>query len=318
MPKRNFHVLKIFNSIQDFTTNSATVLTLGTFDGVHKGHKTIIDKLTATAKAAGAASTVLTFFPHPRMVLQQHSDIKLLNTINEKAFLLEQCGIDNLIIHPFDHAFSRLTAEEFVKDILVDKLNVSHIIIGYDHRFGRNRTATITDLERFGSDYGFEVIQISALEINEVSVSSTKIRNALDSGDIATANTYLGYPYLLTGTVVKGKEIGRTIGFPTANIDIAEDYKLIPPIGIYVVSSIIDGNNVFGMMSIGTNPTVGGTTRTIEVNYLDYDGDLYDKELRISLYSKIRDEEKFESLDELKEQLVKDGQATRAFFQNLL
>lgn len=310
--------MNIFKSIQNFTTNSKTVLTLGTFDGVHKGHKTIIDKLTATAAAVNAASTVLTFFPHPRMVLQQDSGIKLLNTIDEKAFLLQQCGVDNLIIHPFDHAFSRLTAEEFVKDILVDKLNISHIIIGYDHRFGRNRTATITDLERFGAEYGFEVIQISALEIDEVSVSSTKIRNALDAGDIATANNYLGYPYLLTGTVVKGKEIGRTIGFPTANIEITEDYKLVPPIGIYVVSSIIDGKNVFGMMSIGTNPTVGGTTRTIEVNYLDYEGDLYGKELRISLYGKIRDEQKFPSLDALKEQLVKDGQATRTFFQNLL
>lgn len=310
--------MKIFNSIQDFSTSSATVLTLGTFDGVHIGHKSIIHKLTSTAEAAGAQSTVLTFFPHPRMVLQQDSDIKLLNTINEKAFLLEQCGVDNLIIHPFDHNFSRLTAEEFVKDILVDRLNISHIIIGYDHRFGRNRTATISDLEKFGELYGFEVIQISALEIDEVSVSSTKIRNALDAGDITTANSYLGYPYILTGTVVKGREIGRTIGFPTANIEVSEDYKLIPPIGIYIVSSIIDGRNVFGMMSIGTNPTVGGTTRTIEVNYLDFEGDLYGKELRIGIYSKIRDEEKFASLDALKEQLVKDGQATRTFFQNLL
>lgn len=294
------------------------MLTLGTFDGVHKGHKTILDKLIATAKVNGAASTVLTFFPHPRMVLQQDSGIKLLNTIDEKAFLLAQCGVDNLIVHPFDHAFSRHTAEEFVKDILVDKLNISHIIIGYDHRFGRNRTANITDLERFGKQYGFEVIQISALEIDEVSVSSTKIRNALDAGDMSTANSYLGYPYMLTGTVVKGREIGRTIGFPTANIDIKEDYKLIPPIGIYVVSSIIDGKNVFGMMSIGTNPTVGGTARTIEVNYLDFEGSLYGKELRISLYAKIRDEERFESLDALKEQLVKDGMATRNFFKNML
>ncbi|MGV3461473.1 MAG: bifunctional riboflavin kinase/FAD synthetase [Flavobacterium sp.] len=310
--------MKIFNSIQDFSSNSPTVLTLGTFDGVHKGHKSIIGRLTAIAQTAGATSTVLTFFPHPRMVLQQDGDIKLLNTINEKAFLLEQCGVDNLIIHPFDHAFSRLTAEEFVKDILVDKLKISHIIIGHDHRFGRNRTATITDLEKFGTQYGFEVIQISALEIDEVSVSSTKIRNALDAGDITTANSYLGYPYLLTGTVVKGREIGRTIGFPTANVYIAEDYKLIPPIGIYVVSSIIDGKNVFGMMSIGTNPTVGGTTRTIEINYLDFNGDLYGKELHISVYGKIRDEQKFPSLDALKEQLVKDGQATRTFFQNLV
>lgn len=310
--------MKIFDSIHTFTAETATVLTLGTFDGVHKGHKTILNKLTATAKAANATATVLTFFPHPRMVLQQDNDIKLLNTIDEKAFLLEQCGVDNLIIHPFDHAFSRLTAEEFVKDILVDRLKISHIIIGYDHRFGRNRTATITDLEKFGAQYGFEVIQISALEIDEVSVSSTKIRNALDAGDITTANSYLGYPYLLTGIVVKGKEIGRTIGFPTANIEVSEDYKLIPPIGIYVVSSIIGGKNVFGMMSIGTNPTVGGTTRTIEVNYLDFEGDLYGTELRINLYAKIRDEEKFESLDALKEQLVRDGEATRTFFENML
>lgn len=310
--------MKIFRSIQEFKSETKTIVTLGTFDGVHKGHKSILEKLIKSSNSSGCESVVLTFFPHPRMVLQQNTDIRLLNTIEEKAKLLEACGVQNLIIHPFDHAFSRLTAEEFVKDILVDKLNICKIIIGHDHRFGRNRTANIDDLIAYGEEYGFEVEQISALEINEVSVSSTKIRNALLAGNLETANKFLGYPYMLTGTVVKGRQIGRTINFPTANISIKEDYKLIPVSGVYVVSSLMDGRVVHGMMNIGTNPTVGGTTLSIEVYYFGLNEDLYGKELQVDVYYRIRDEVKFKSIDELKDKLAEDMKFSLEYIKNKL
>ncbi|HRB72900.1 MAG TPA: riboflavin biosynthesis protein RibF, partial [Flavobacterium sp.] len=267
--------MKVFSSIQEFKTNTRTVVTLGTFDGVHLGHRSILEKVMASSKKMQAESLLLTFFPHPRMVLQQDSDIKLLNTIDEKIILLREFGIENLIIHPFDQSFSRLTAEEFVKNILVDQFNICKIIIGHDHRFGRNRTATIDDLIRFGEEYGFEVEQISAQEIDDVSISSTKIRNALAEGNVALANSYLGYHYFFTGTVVKGNQLGRTINFPTANFKIEEDYKLIPQNGVYIVSSVINDQVVPGMMNIGVRPTVEGVALTVEVNYLDFDGDLY-------------------------------------------
>ena len=309
--------MKIFNSIQEFSSPTKTIVTLGTFDGVHKGHKSILDKIINSSKASGCESVVLTFFPHPRMVLQQNSDLKLLNTMDEKAALLEKTGIDNLIIHPFDLAFSRLTAEEFVKEILVDKLNVHKIIIGHDHRFGRNRTANIDDLINFGNEYGFEVEKISALAINDVSVSSTKIRNALLEGNIDTANSFLGYPYFINGKVVKGKQLGRTINFPTANIEPTESYKLVPGNGVYVVSSEIDGKTVQGMMNIGNRPTVNGVGTTIEVHYHNFNEDLYDRIINVSIHQRLRDEIKFESFDALKEQLEKDKQDSLAYFNNL-
>jgi riboflavin kinase/FMN adenylyltransferase len=308
--------LKIYNSIQEFSATNKTVVTLGTFDGVHKGHKSILEKLIKSSKQKGCESVVLTFFPHPRMVLQQSSNIKLLNTITEKAWLLEQCGIDNLIIHPFSHEFSRLTAEEFVKDILVGSLNICKIIIGHDHRFGRNRTADINDLIRFGHEYNFEVEQITALEVNEVSVSSTKIRHALEDGDIKTANRFLGYPYFLTGTVTTGKQLGRTIGFPTANISIAEDYKQIPAHGVYAVSAVINGKTVLGMMNIGTRPTVDGTYETIEAHFFDFDANIYGQQIRVSLHHRLRAEHKFESFDALKQQLETDRIQTKDFFKD--
>ena len=310
--------MKIFNSIQEFSCPDNTIVTLGTFDGVHKGHKSILEKLITSSKNTGYQSVVLTFFPHPRMVLQQNTDIKLLNTMAEKAHLLEQYGIDNLIIHPFDHSFSRLTAEEFVKDILVDRLNLNKIIIGHDHRFGRNRTATIEDLIVFGEEYGFEVEQISAMEINEVSVSSTKIRNALNDGHLETANRFLGYPYFITGTVIKGKQLGRTINFPTANILIKENYKLIPANGVYIVSANIEEKTVYGMMNIGNNPTVGGVSQSIEVHFFDFDKELYDKEIRVNIHYKIRDEIKFPNLEALKEQLWQDQKTSLEYINNKL
>lgn len=307
--------MNIFHKIQDFKSHNPTTVTLGTFDGVHLGHKKIIEKLTQHSPDK-YQSLVLTFFPHPRMVLQEKSDIKLLNTIEEKAMLLEKAGLQNLIIHPFDQTFSQLAAEEFVKTILVDQFNVGKIIIGHDHRFGRNRSADINDLIEFGRKYNFDVAQISAEEIDEVSISSTKIRKALQEGNIHLANDYLGYNYFLTGKIVKGKQLGRTIGYPTANLSIKEEYKLIPQNGVYVVKSTIDGKEIFGMMNIGTNPTVEGQLQTIETNFIDFEGDLYGKNLQIELLHRIRDEQKFASLDALKDQLAKDKITAKEYSRN--
>lgn len=308
-------ILNIYSSIHDFSTSKKTVFTLGTFDGVHVGHIKIIERLL-NASSDDEQSLVLTFFPHPRMVLQEESDIKLLNTIEERTKLLEKAGLQNLIIHPFDQAFSRLSAEEFVKNILVDIFNIKKIIIGHDHRFGRNRTANIDDLILYGKEFGFEVEQISAQEIDEVSISSTKIRNALNEGKIALANEYLGYNYLFSGTVIHGKKLGRTIGFPTANLKIEESYKLIPAIGVYAVKCIIDNQIVNGMLNIGTNPTVDGQNTSIEVHLFNFEEDLYDKKITVELIKRIRDEQKFASVDELKEQLHKDKVFAEQLFEN--
>ena len=309
--------LKIFHSINDFRSTKKTIITLGTYDGVHIGHKKILEKVLQNTNDEQYESLVLTFFPHPRMVLQGDSDIKLLNTINEKIDLLQEIGIENLVIHPFDETFSRLTAEEFVKTILVDRLNIQKIIIGYDHRFGRNRTANIDDLINYGEQYGFEVEQISVQEINEISVSSTKIRQALLEGNMALANDYLGYDYFITGTVIQGKQLGRTINFPTANLAIQENYKLIPQNGVYIVKSSIDNKLVYGMMNIGFNPTVNGQNRSIEVHYFDFDADLYSKEIRISILHRIRSEQKFPTFDLLKEQLEQDKQMVISYLNHL-
>ena len=298
--------MKIFHSINDFKSTKSTIVTIGTFDGVHIGHQKIIEKLIQNASDNNYESLILTFFPHPRMVLQEGSDIKLLNTIEERCDLLEKTGLNNLIIHPFDKEFSRLTAEEFVKTILVDIFNIQKIIIGHDHRFGRNRTADISDLELFGKQFGFEVEQISAQEIDAVSISSTKIRNAIIDGNMAVANEYLGYNYVLTGIVIQGKQLGRTIGFPTANLKIEEDYKLIPKNGVYIVKSTINQKTVFGIMNIGINPTVNGDKLSIEVHFIDLDGDLYNSNITISVLDRIRDEQKFDSIELLKQQIQRD------------
>ncbi|SNR27260.1 riboflavin kinase / FMN adenylyltransferase [Maribacter sedimenticola] len=293
-------------NISTYHEKHPTVITIGTFDGVHIGHRKILDKIINHAKPTELKSSVLTFFPHPRMVLQKDADIKLLNTIDEKIMILERLGLDVLIIHPFTKDFSRLTATEFVRDILVNTLNTKRVIIGYDHRFGRNRTANITDLIAFGNALDFTVDEIPAQEIDDVSVSSTKIRKALEEGDITTANNYLGYEYMLTGTISKGKGIGRQLGFPTANLTIAENYKLIPKNGAYTVKSTLMGKTVYGMMNIGYNPTVNGTSKSIEINFFDFNADLYDKKIQVDILARLRDEHKFESVDALKLQLAKD------------
>jgi len=298
-------------------SSKKTILTLGTFDGVHIGHRKILEKVTQNTESDTTESLVLTFFPHPRMVLQGQSDVKLLNTIGEKIDLLETLGVQNLVIHPFDEEFSKLSAEEFVKKVLVDRFHIQKIIIGHDHRFGRNRTANIDDLIAFGQQYDFEVEQISVQEIKEVSISSTKIRNALTEGNMALANDYLGYEYFLTGTVSKGKQLGRTIGFPTANLIIEENNKLIPRNGVYVVKSIINQKTVFGMMNIGFNPTVAGEKLSVEVHYFDFDADLYDQKIRVSILEYLRAEQKFSSVPLLKEQLEKDKDAAWTYIKNL-
>lgn len=300
--------MKIFHSINDFKSTKKTILTLGTFDGVHVGHRKILEKVTQNTENGKHESLVLTFFPHPRMVLHGQSEVKLLNTIDEKIDLLEKAGIQNLVIHPFDETFSKLTAEEFVKTVLVDHFNIKKIIIGHDHRFGRNRSADINDLIAFGEQYGFEVEQISVQEINDVSISSTKIRNALMEGNMALANDYLGYDYFLTGTISRGKQLGRTIGFPTANLKIEENYKLIPRNGAYVVKSIINQKTVYGMMNIGFNPTVASENLSIEIHYFDFEEDIYDQKITVSVLEHLRPEQKFGSVDLLKEQLKKDEQ----------
>ena len=292
-----------------------TVLTIGTFDGVHIGHQKIIKRLVEVANNKGLQPSLLTFFPHPRMVLQKDANIKLINTISEKELLLKRFGITNLVVKKFTKDFSRLTAEAFVEDILVDQLKAKHVIIGYDHHFGRNRNANINDLRQFGEQFDFDVEEISMQDINDVAISSTKIRAALNEGDIKTANTYLGYNFMLTGTIIKGKGIGKTISYPTANLKIEETYKLIPKQGVYVVQAIIDNVLEFGMMNIGTNPTVSGTTQSIEIHFFNLNKSLYDKKLSVQLLHRLRDEQKFDSLDLLKKQLEIDNYNASEFLK---
>ncbi|MEP1487958.1 MAG: bifunctional riboflavin kinase/FAD synthetase [Algibacter sp.] len=302
-------------NIEKYKPVKQAVITIGTFDGVHIGHQKIVNRLLENSIKSNLVSVILTFFPHPRMVLQKDANIKLLNTIDERSKILDNLGLDYLLIQEFSFEFSRLSAEDFVKQILVDKLHAKKVIIGYDHRFGRNRKASIEDLKTFGETYNFEVEEISAQDIDAVAVSSTKIRKALKDGDVKKANAFLGYNFMLTGTVVKGKELGRQINFPTANIQIDEDYKLIPKQGSYIVSAIIDTILVYGMMNIGVNPTVNGDKESIEVHFFDFDKDIYNSKIQIDLIDRIRDEQKFESVEALKNQLTKDKNATLKFLK---
>jgi len=296
----------IKRNLEEIEHPAFSVVTIGTFDGVHLGHQKIIKRLVESARANEFKSTILTFFPHPRMVLQQDNNLKLINTIDEKIDILDKLGLEQLIIHPFTIEFSRLSALEYVKEVLVAKLNVKKVIIGYDHRFGRNRTATIKELRGFADTFNFEVEEITAKEIDEVSISSTKIRKALETGNIKKANMYLGYEFMLTGIVAKGKGLGRQIEFPTANLHIEEQYKLVPKNGVYTVKSHINNKPVYGMMNIGVNPTVGGTEKSIEVHFFDFNEDLYGKKIQLNLLKRQRDEKRFDSVEALKEQLFKD------------
>ncbi|MDA7798942.1 bifunctional riboflavin kinase/FAD synthetase [Flavobacteriaceae bacterium] len=308
--------MKIIRSITAFNSSEKTIVTIGTFDGIHIGHQKILKDLIKTAKKEGKKSVLLTFFPHPRMVLQKDNKILLLNTIEEKSGLLEKMGLDYLIIHPFSKEFSRLTALDFVRDILVNKLNTSRLIIGYDHHFGKNREGNIHQLKEYSLLYDFKVEEIPAQDIDDVSVSSTKIRTTLKEGNLKTANNYLGYHYMLNGTVVSGKKLGGTIGFPTANLEIKEPYKLIPKTGVYIIKTHINTVLYTGIMNIGFNPTVLGKHQTIEAHLFDFNEDLYGKEIMIEFIYFLREEHKFKSIEELVVQLNIDKENAISYLSN--
>tara|TARA_B100000780_G_C21068807_1_gene429961 strand:- start:303 stop:1232 length:930 start_codon:yes stop_codon:yes gene_type:complete len=300
--------VKVYHHIDSFQTLSKpAVVTTGTFDGVHIGHQKIIKRLRDVASKVDGEIVVLTFYPHPRSVLNPDSDIKLLNAQEEKIALLERFGVDHLIIHPFSKEFARTTSVEFVRDILVNKIGTKKLVIGYDHHFGRNREGSFEHLVEFGPMYGFEVEEITALDVDHVNVSSTKIRNALLEGDLETARTYLSYDYAVQAQVVEGKKIGRQIGFPTANLDVENSSKLIPANGVYAVMVRVDNVSYKGMLNIGTNPTVTDeNVKRMEVNIFQFDEQLYGKEVKVIFKYRLRDEEKFNSIDELKAQMELD------------
>jgi riboflavin kinase/FMN adenylyltransferase len=302
--------LKIFSNLSDFNSTKKTFVTIGTFDGVHIGHQKVIKQLVKSAKKNNATSVLLTFFPHPRMVLQKDIEIKLINTIDERIQLLEKMGLEALVIESFTTAFSKQTALSFVRNILVTNLNISKLIIGYDHRFGKNREGNFEQLEEYGHAYEFKVKKISQKDINDIAVSSTKIRTAIENGEIEKANKFLGYHFMLIGNVVKGKNLGEKIGFPTANLHIKETYKLIPKTGAYIVKATIENNPVFGMMNIGFRPTVSGENQTIEIHFFDFNNNLYDKTIQVEVLSFLRNEQKFESVEALKQQLIADKKQT--------
>ena len=309
--------MKVIYGIDNYKPLKSCALTIGTFDGVHVGHQKIIRRLVSVSKNKNINPVVLTFFPHPRMILQNETSIKLIDTLEEKIHLLKKLNIGTLIIHPFSKSFSRMTANEFIRDIIVKSLSVKYLIIGYDHRFGRNREATVGNLITYGLTFGFEVEKIEAKEIEFVNVSSTKIRNAIKTGDIYKANQYLNRPFRITGKVVTGNKIGRKIDFPTANISITENFKLLPKDGVYFVKSLIKSHNFFGMMNIGFRPTVNGNTRTTEVHYFNFNENLYDKKVKIEVLDLIRNEKKFNSLEDLEKQLAIDKKLCEDLIQKL-
>jgi len=306
------HSYKAFQSAQ-----RASAVTIGTFDGLHLGHQKILNQLSAYSKQQHLDSVVFTMFPHPRLVLQKDETLKLLNTIDERVALLEACGIDYLVIEPFSKEFSRLTALEFVRDVLVNSLQTKLLVVGYDHRFGRNREGDFNQLQDYSQLYHFKLEQIAKQDLLNIGISSTKIRQALTEGDMETANAYLGYPYLLSGTVVKGQGLGKTLHFPTVNLSIPETYKLIPKTGVYIVKTSVKNKTIYGVMNIGYRPTVQGTHQTIETFLLDFKGDLYGDNLKIYLLKRLRDEKKFDALNLLIAQIKSDEINARKYIDSI-
>ena len=305
--------MKLFQDLTAINGIPNPVLTIGTFDGVHIGHQKILQQVKMEAANIGGESVLFTFFPHPRMVLYPESHgLKLLQTQEEKMAKLARVGIENCIVYPFTFDFSRLSAIEFVRDILVNKLQIKKLVIGYDHQFGKNREGNIEFLKEISEVYGFEVIEIPAQDIDAVNVSSTKIRNAILDGEIAKANEYLGERYELTGTIVNGKAIGQTIGYPTANIQVNSDLKLIPGNGVYAVDVFVKDSQYFGMLNIGNRPTMNDSKdRTIEVHILDFSGEIYSEAITVKFIDKLRNEKQFIDIQELQNQLKEDEKFIR-------
>jgi riboflavin kinase/FMN adenylyltransferase len=301
--------LKIHKDINSIEKINNPILTVGTFDGVHIGHHSIINRINSIAKEKGGESVLLTFHPHPRMVLFPDDDsLKLINTVEEKLTLLESFGLNHVINIPFEKEFSRMSPVEYVRDILVNKIGIDTIVIGYDHHFGRNRQGNLSLLKELAPIYDFKVEEIPAQDIDEITVSSTKIRNAILEGKIRVANEFLGHKFMLSGTVVEGKQLGRQIGFPTANINVNDKHKIIPGDGVYAVNGTIGGKTYAGMLNIGTKPTVDDKGITsIEVHFFDLNEDLYGKDVQVTFERKMRDEQKFSNLTSLQEQLTLDA-----------
>ncbi|MBX7126053.1 MAG: bifunctional riboflavin kinase/FAD synthetase [Cyclobacteriaceae bacterium] len=302
--------MKIYHGIEDFTPVHRAVVTSGTFDGVHLGHQKILQRLREVAVKAGGETVVITFWPHPRLVLYASKEtIKLLNTFEEKADLLRQQGINHLLRIPFTREFSSLSSAEFIQRILVDKIGTHTLVIGYDHRFGKNREGSFEQLRQNSAAWGFEVEEIPRQDVDHVAVSSTAIRKALSEGDVAVASQLLGRPYAITGRVVAGDKLGRMLGFPTANIDVDSHYKLIPAEGIYAVRVHHSGQLYDGMLYIGNRPTVGGRKQVIEVNLFDFDQQIYGEALTVNFVASLRKDTKFQDLEGLRKQLSLDKQA---------
>ncbi len=310
--------VKVYKNISEVNFVKNAVLTTGTFDGVHLGHQKIINRLNEVANSFDGQSVVLTFYPHPRMVLYaDDNDIKLLSTLEEKISLLEKAGVKHLIIHPFDKKFARLSSLEFVRDILVNKLHTKKLVIGYNHQFGRNREGTYEHLKEFGPLYGFGVEEIPAKDVENINVSSTKIREALKAGDVKTAANYLGRLYSVSGKVVEGNKLGRSIGFPTANILVGDENKLLPENGVYAVRVFVNNNWHKGMMNIGYRPTVQIAEKKLEVHLFNFNQSIYNNELNIEFVEKLREEKDFGSLEKLKEQLEKDALTAQKLTEEL-
>lgn len=299
--------MQVVTNLDSFTKPKNAIVTQGTFDGVHVGHKQILANIVQLAKEQNGQSIIVTFHPHPRQVLfKDENNIKLLTTLEEKIDLFTEIGLDYLIILPFDEILSKMSASNFVRDILVEKIGVKIMVVGHDHRFGKNREGSFDDLKEYAEIYSFEIIEIAAHDINQAVVSSTKIRTSLANGDIATATLFLNRYYSITGKVVDGKKLGKTIGYPTANIEVVNNDKLIPANGIYAVK-VTHLNTVYnGMLSIGNNPTIANAKWSIEVNIFDFDKTIYGDELTIYFIARMRDEVKFGDLNDLKMQLKAD------------
>ena len=301
--------MKDHYSFESYINIKKPVVTVGTFDGVHIGHQTIIERLKTIAKKIDGETVLLTFYPHPRkVILNDQSNLKLINTKNEKIKLLEQYGLDHLFIHPFNEEFSRISPTSYVRDLLINQLKTNHLVIGYNHQFGRNREGNLTLLRELSSIYDFNIEEISAQQINEIKVSSTKIRAAIEAGNIATANNYLGHTFSISGKVIQGNKLGRTIGFPTANIKIDESDKICPPKGVYAVRVKLDNQTLNGMMNIGTRPTIEKeqTTLSNEVHIFNFNKDIYNLTIQIEFIARIREEKKFNDINGLKQQLIDD------------